>query len=457
MIEKPPVIEDTIVAQATPPGRGGIGVVRLSGDRVQNICQAITGLLPEPRFASISNFIDSDESVIDRGLVIYFPKPASFTGEHVLELHGHGGPVVMKLLIDRCQQLGARIAAPGEFSERAFLNGKIDLSQAEAIADLIDSASKAAAKSAVRSMQGEFSKRIEKLTENVTLLRMYVEAAIDFPEEEIDFLGNKKVQGMLGSILAEFDDVTKRATQGALLREGASLVLAGRPNAGKSSLMNSLTGKEVSIVTNIAGTTRDIVDNYIHLDGLPLRLIDTAGLHTAGDVIEIEGVKRAHSEIRNADHVILIVDCFAHRGEIAAATEELRGEVPSEIPVTVVVNKIDLNQEWQQEVDAVPEDWIPVSAKTGEGMKSLRGHLKQALGFITVEGGTFIARARHLDALTRARASIETGERQLMEAGAGELLAEELKLCQQALGEITGIFTSDDLLGRIFSSFCIGK
>ncbi len=457
MSEKPPVIEDTIVAQATPPGRGGIGVVRLSGDRVQNICQAITGLLPEPRFASISNFIDSDESVIDRGLVIYFPKPASFTGEHVLELHGHGGPVVMKLLIDRCQQLGARIAAPGEFSERAFLNGKIDLSQAEAIADLIDSASKAAAKSAVRSMQGEFSKRIEKLTENVTLLRMYVEAAIDFPEEEIDFLGNKKVQGMLESILAEFDDVTKRATQGALLREGASLVLAGRPNAGKSSLMNSLTGKEVSIVTNIAGTTRDIVDNYIHLDGLPLRLIDTAGLHTAGDVIEIEGVKRAHSEIRSADHVILIVDCFAHRGEIAAATEELRGEVPSEIPVTVVVNKIDLNQEWQQEVDAVPEDWIPVSAKTGEGMKSLRGHLKQALGFITVEGGTFIARARHLDALTRARASIETGERQLMEAGAGELLAEELKLCQQALGEITGIFTSDDLLGRIFSSFCIGK
>ncbi|MBQ60956.1 MAG: tRNA uridine-5-carboxymethylaminomethyl(34) synthesis GTPase MnmE [Gammaproteobacteria bacterium] len=457
MSEKPPVIEDTIVAQATPPGRGGIGVVRLSGDRVQNICQAITGLLPEPRFASISNFIDSDESVIDRGLVIYFPKPASFTGEHVLELHGHGGPVVMKLLIDRCQQLGARIAAPGEFSERAFLNGKIDLSQAEAIADLIDSASKAAAKSAVRSMQGEFSKRIEKLTENVTLLRMYVEAAIDFPEEEIDFLGNKKVQGMLESILAEFDDVTKRATQGALLREGASLVLAGRPNAGKSSLMNSLTGKEVSIVTNIAGTTRDIVDNYIHLDGLPLRLIDTAGLHTAGDVIEIEGVKRAHSEIRNADHVILIVDCFAHRGEIAAATEELRGEVPGEIPVTVVVNKIDLNQEWQQEVDAVPEDWIPVSAKTGEGMKSLRGHLKQALGFITVEGGTFIARARHLDALTRARASIETGERQLMEAGAGELLAEELKLCQQALGEITGIFTSDDLLGMIFSSFCIGK
>ena len=457
MSEKPPVIEDTIVAQATPPGRGGIGVVRLSGGRVQDICQAITGSLPEPRFASISNFIDSDESVIDRGLVIYFPKPASFTGEHVLELHGHGGPVVMKLLIDRCQQLGARIAAPGEFSERAFLNGKIDLSQAEAIADLIDSASKAAAKSAVRSMQGEFSKRIEKLTENVTLLRMYVEAAIDFPEEEIDFLGNKKVQGMLESILAEFDDVTKRATQGALLREGASLVLAGRPNAGKSSLMNSLTGKEVSIVTNIAGTTRDIVDNYIHLDGLPLRLIDTAGLHTAGDVIEIEGVKRAHSEIRNADHVILIVDCFAHRGEIAAATEELRGEVPGEIPVTVVVNKIDLNQEWQQEVDAVPEDWIPVSAKTGEGMKSLRGHLKQALGFITVEGGTFIARARHLDALTRARASIETGERQLMEAGAGELLAEELKLCQQALGEITGIFTSDDLLGMIFSSFCIGK
>ena len=397
MSEKPPVLEDTIVAQATPPGRGGIGVVRLSGNKVQDICQAITGSLPVPRFAAISDFRDGDRSVIDRGLVIYFPKPASFTGEHVLELHGHGGPVVMRLLLDRCVRLGARIAAPGEFTQRAFLNDKIDLSQAEAIADLIDSASKAAAKSAVRSMQGEFSNQIEKLTEKVTLLRMYVEAAIDFPEEEIDFLGDKKVQGMLKNILSEFDEVTEKATQGALLREGVSLVLAGRPNAGKSSLMNSLTGKEVSIVTDIAGTTRDIVDNYIHLDGLPLRLIDTAGLRSGSDVIEVEGVKRAHGEIRNADHVILIVDCFAYRGELAAAAEALRGEVPGEMPVTVVVNKIDLNPDWQRELDGVPEGWVPVSAKTGEGIGCLREHLKQALGFIAVEEGTFIARTRHLD------------------------------------------------------------
>ena len=457
MSDQPPVFRDTIAAQATPSGKGGIGVIRLSGDKVRAICCAITGSLPKPRFASFTNFIDEDSSVIDKGLVIYFVKPASFTGEHVLELHGHGGPVVMGMLLDRCVQLGARIAAPGEFTERAFLNSKIDLSQAEAIADLIDSVSSAAAKSAVRSLQGEFSGLVESLTEKVTLLRMYVEAAIDFPEEEIDFLGDKKVKGMLDSIIAEFDEVTKRATQGALLREGVSLVLAGRPNAGKSSLMNMLTGKNLSIVTEIAGTTRDIIDDYIHLDGLPLRLIDTAGLRTAGDVIEIEGVRRAQNEIKLADRVLLIVDCFSNKGEIKRKVDELLGEVPSEIPVTVVLNKIDLYPDWRKEVDHVPDSWVPVSAKTGEGVSYLKKHLKLALGYVVAEEGTFIARARHLDALARARGSVETGRQRLIIENAGELLAEELRLCQQALGEITGIVTSDDLLGRIFSSFCIGK
>ena len=457
MSDQPPVLKDTIAARATPSGKGGIGVIRVSGDRVPIICRAITGSLPKPRFASYTSFLDADGSVIDKGLAIYFVEPASFTGEPVLELHGHGGPVVMAMLLDRCVQLGARIAAPGEFTQRAFLNNKIDLSQAEAIADLIDSASSAAAKSAVRSMQGEFSGLVRALTEKLTSLRIYVEAAIDFPEEEIDFLADEKVEGMLDSILAEFDKVTRKATQGALLREWVSLVLAGRPNAGKSSLMNVLTGKDLSIVTEIAGTTRDVIDDYIHLDGLPLRIIDTAGLQTPGDVIEREGVRRAQNEIKNADRVLLIVDCFSTRGEIKRKVDELLGEVSSEIPVTVVLNKIDLNPDWQQELEDIPDNWVPVSAKTGEGIDQLREHLKQALGYVVVEEGTFLARARHLDALARARESVETGRQRLIIENAGELLAEELKLSQQALGEITGIVTSDDLLGRIFSSFCIGK
>ena len=457
MSDQPPVFKDTIAALATPSGKGGIGIIRISGDMVPSICRAITRSLPKPRFSSFTNFLDADDSVIDKGLVIYFEKPASFTGESVLDLHGQGGPVVMGMLLDRCVQLGARIAAPGEFTERAFLNNKIDLSQAEAIADLIDSASSAAAKSAVRSMQGEFSSLVKALTENVTLLRIYVEAAIDFPEEEIDFLGDEKVKGMLDSILVEFDKLTKRVAQGALLREGVSMVLAGRPNAGKSSLMNLLTGKELSIVTEIAGTTRDVIDEYIHLDGLPLRLIDTAGLRTPGDEIETEGVRRAQNEIRKADRVLVVVDCFSSKGEIKGKVDELLGEVPPEIPVTVVINKIDLNPDWQGELDAIPDFWVPVSAKTGEGIEGLREHLKQALGYVVLEEGTFIARTRHLDALARARGSVETGKQRLIVENAGELLAEELKLCQQALGEITGIVTSDDLLGRIFSSFCIGK
>ncbi len=447
---------ETIVAQATASGKGGIGIIRLSGDLVPEICRSIVRSLPQPRLAKFSNFFDRAGESIDQGVAIYFEAPNSFTGEHILELQGHGGPVVMAMLLDRCIELGARIARPGEFSERAFLNDKIDLSQAEAIADLIDSVSGAAARSAVRSLQGEFSRQVRELTEAVIKLRMYVEAAIDFPEEEIDFLADEKVAVMLESILAEFNRISEKATQGALLREGVSLVLAGRPNAGKSSLMNILTGRDSSIVTGIAGTTRDVIGEHIHLDGLPLRLIDTAGLRAATDEIEAEGLKRALNEIEKADRLLLIMDCQAHKGDIQAKVSEIRGEIPSGIPATVVLNKIDLNARWQNEMPD-RDDWIGVSAKTGEGIERLKDHLKQVLGYSVNEEGTFIARARHVDALQRAQISVKTGRDRLLIDNAGELLAEELKVCQRALGEITGEFSSDDLLGRIFSQFCIGK
>ena len=448
--------KETIVAQATASGKGGIGVVRLSGDLVPEICRSIVGSLPAPRLVKFSNFIDKAGVTIDQGVAIYFEGPHSFTGENVLELQGHGGPVVMTMLLERCLELGARIARPGEFSERAFLNDKIDLSQAEAIADLIDSVSGAAAKSAVRSLQGEFSRQIKELTEAVVRLRMYVEAAIDFPEEEIDFLADEKVADMLETILAEFGQISEKATQGALLREGVSLVLAGRPNAGKSSLMNTLTGRESSIVTGIAGTTRDIIGEHVHLDGLPLKLIDTAGLRAATNEIEAEGLKRALKEIENADRLLLLVDCQVHKGNIQAKVSEIRSEIPAGIAATVVLNKIDLNESWRDELPD-RDDWIGVSAKTGEGVESLKNHLKKVLGYAVNEEGTFIARARHVDALQRAQQSVETGQQRLLIDNAGELLAEELKVCQRALGEITGEFSSDDLLGRIFSQFCVGK
>ncbi len=454
---KPNLTAETIVAQATASGKGGIGVVRLSGHGVPEICRSILGFVPRPRLATVAHFVDNAGSAIDQGIAIYFEAPYSFTGEHILELQGHGGPVVLGLLLERCVELGARIARPGEFSERAFLNDKIDLSQAEAIADLIDSASGAAAKSAVRSLQGEFSNQVRRLTEAVTRLRIYVEAAIDFPEEEIDFLADSKVVEMLDSILVEFKEISRRAAQGALLREGVSLVLAGRPNAGKSSLMNRLTGKDSSIVTSIAGTTRDVIGEYIHLDGLPLSLTDTAGLRAATDELEAEGLRRALAEIDKADRLLLVVDCQAGMGDIKTRVSESSSEIPPGIPVTVVLNKIDLNSNWRDELPGFAENWVPVSAKTGEGIDRLKAHLKEAVGYSVQEEGTFIARARHVDALRRALRSVEAGRDRLLNENAGELLAEELKDCQRALGEITGEFSSDDLLGRIFSSFCIGK
>ncbi len=448
--------KETIVAQSTPSGKGGIGVVRLSGPQVPQIARRLLGNVPPGRYATFCRFLDHTGASIDEGIALYFPSPHSFTGEHVLELQGHGGPVVVNMLLERCVALGARIARPGEFSERAFLNDKIDLSQAEAIADLIDSASQASARGAVKSLQGEFSRRIVSLTEQVINLRMYVEAAIDFPEEEIDFLADDKVEQATRDILSEFLKISQQVKHGVLLREGVSIVLAGKPNAGKSSLLNLLTGRDSAIVTDIAGTTRDVINEHIQIDGLPLRLIDTAGIREAKDEIEAEGLRRTHIEISRADRVLLVVDCFEGAGELQRLVQSLRAGLPASVPTTVVLNKIDLNSRWKEEIPEGSSDWLGVSVLTGEGIDILREHLKEVLGFTNEAEGTFVARSRHLDAINRAQQAVETGNQRLKE-GAGELLAEELKICQQILGEITGEFSSDDLLGRIFSSFCIGK
>lgn len=452
------VNNDTIAAIATPAGRGGVGIVRISGPKVGSIARAMVGKLPVPRYASLATFRDSEGEAIDQGIALYFKAPHSFTGEDVLELHGHGGPLVMDTLLNETVRLGARIARPGEFSERAFLNDKIDLSQAEAIADLIDSVSQQAARSAMRSLQGDFSKLIHELNEQVINLRMYVEAAIDFPEEEIDFLGDNKVIESLEKIRSDLSAVIQQADQGAILREGISLVLAGRPNAGKSSLMNQLSGRDTSIVTTVAGTTRDVVNEYIHLDGIPLKVIDTAGLRQSEDEVEIQGVQRAIREIEKADRVLLVVDLTEHGEDLAHHLAELMDELPADAPVTVVLNKADLiSGQLETLTGNLTQPHCVISALTGQGIQALKDHLKELVGYDSSSEGSFIARARHVDALNRASAHLDTGREQLLATGAGELLAEELRYCQQCLSEITGEFTSDDLLGRIFSSFCIGK
>jgi tRNA modification GTPase len=444
---------DTIAAIATPPGRGGIGVLRISGPAVPAIAREIIGGLPVARRAHFTPFSGLDASVIDAGIALYFPAPGSFTGEDVLELQGHGGPVVMDMLLARILSLGARLARPGEFSERAFLNDKLDLAQAEAIADLIDSGSAQAARAAMRSLRGEFSARIAALVEALTALRMYVEAAIDFPEEELDFLSDGKVAEQLAAIHAQFTVLTARATQGSLLREGMSVVIAGLPNAGKSSLLNRLAGHDAAIVTEIPGTTRDVLREHINLDGLPLHVIDTAGLHDSTDKVEQEGVRRAWEAIRSADRILLVVDDSAG---FSAADRRLLQQFPEQIPVTHIHNKIDLTGR-QPEIDATGDiTRVALSAKTGQGIELLRAHLKAAAGFNAGGEDSFIARRRHLDALDRTGAHLEQAERQL-HVHAGELLAEELRLAQVCLSEITGEFTNEDLLSRIFSSFCIGK
>lgn len=446
---------DTIVAAATPPGRGGIGVVRISGVKTPEIAAVLLGELPQPRHATFARFVDAHHEPIDAGLAIFFPAPHSYTGEHVLELHGHGGPLVLEALVVRVLELGARRAEPGEFTQRAFLNNKLDLAQAEAIADLIDAGSREAARAAMRSLQGEFSNMVRGLTDAVIELRTYVEAAIDFPEEEIDFLADEQLSHRFATVQEHFDGVEQCARQGRLLREGMTVVIAGRPNAGKSSLLNRLAGYDAAIVTPIPGTTRDIVRERIDIDGMPLHVLDTAGLRHGGDEVEEEGIRRAQIEMRRADRVLFVVDAVTDPA--AGAFSDERGRLPPDVPVTLVFNKCDLTTGIPVADTYSGPPRITLSALTGEGMSELRAHLKLCMGFQTLDAGTVSARQRHLDALSRARVRVDDAARLLRERRAGELVAEELRLAQQSLNEITGEFSSDDLLGRIFSSFCIGK
>ena len=450
---------DTIVAQATAPGRGGVGILRVSGPHCEAVAQAVLGKVPRLRYAEYLPFLDEQGQVLDQGIALLFKGPNSFTGEDVLELQGHGGPVVLDMLLRRILLLpGIRTARPGEFSERAFLNDKLDLAQAEAIADLIEATSEQAARSALHSLQGDFSRRINELVEELIRLRIYVEAAIDFPEEEIDFLSDGKVASDLYRVIAELEGVQQEAKQGALLREGMKVVIAGRPNAGKSSLLNALAGRESAIVTEIAGTTRDVLREHIHIDGMPLHIIDTAGLRDTEDAVEKIGIARAWAEIEQADRVLFMVD-----GTTTAATDpheiwpDFVDRLPARLGLTVVRNKADLTGEPLTSSQEQGHTVFRISAKTGLGLDALRDHLKQCMGYQgNVEGG-FMARRRHLEALTHAAAHLQQAKIQLEVYAAGELVAEELRLAQEQLSEITGAFSSDDLLGRIFSSFCIGK
>jgi len=445
---------DTIAAIATPPGQGGVGIVRVSGSGVEEIATALLGRLPKVRQAELHEFRDADNTLIDTGLVLYFAAPASFTGESILELQGHGGPVVMDLLLQRVLALGARPARPGEFSRRAFLNNKLDLVQAEAIADLIESDTAQAARAAMRSLQGAFSQRVHLLLEALTQLRIYIEAAIDFPDEEIDWLADARLQQMLQDLRQDLADIMARAHQGQLLRDGMTLVIAGRPNAGKSSLLNALAGSDAAIVTEIPGTTRDVLREHIQLDGMPLHVIDTAGLHESDDPVEQLGMQRARKAMESADRLLLLID---DQAGYTAADAAILDDLPAGVPHTLIFNKIDLSGRTPGPVAMENSAGFALSVQTGAGMDALRAHLKQCVGFGEQTEGDFSARRRHLDALQRVQQHLLAGQRQLEELQAGELLAEELRLAQQELGEITGEVSSDDLLGRIFSSFCIGK
>ncbi len=439
--------EDTIVAAATPPGIGGVGIVRVSGGRAAKIARAMLGSLPEARVATYASFKNRAGEELDQGLALWFPAPASFTGESVLELHGHGGPVVVAALVDAAVELGARLAEPGEFTKRAFLNDKLDLAQAEAVADLITSSTAQAARAALRSLSGAFSLQVDALAEQLVRLRMYVEAAIDFPEEDIDFLGDDELRSGLDACAATFAELQRNAQSGRLLRDGYRVVIVGKPNAGKSSLLNRLCGEEAAIVTEVAGTTRDILRERINIDGLAVELVDTAGLREDPDVIEEEGIRRAREAIKSADAVLWIQDASEPQ------PGELQEQVPEQAEIIVVRNKIDLTGESPGDHG----DAIRLSAKTGAGIDALRLRLRGTAGYRDLGEGAFTARRRHVDALGRAAQHFELGRELLETRRAGELLAEELRLAQQALGEITGAVSADDLLGRIFSEFCIGK
>ncbi len=445
---------DTIAAIATPPGKGGVGVIRISGPGALEIASQVSERsLPDPGRFRFSRFLDAQGETIDEGLILCFRAPNSFTGEDVVEFQGHGGPMVLDLLLRRVLRLGARMAQPGEFSQRAFLNDRIDLAQAEAIADLIESTTEQAARSAVRSLEGVFSQVIHELVEQLIALRMYVEAAIDFAEEEIDFLGEERVSDELLAIGQSLEKIQQRAHQGKLLRDGMTLVIAGAPNAGKSSLLNALAGRDTAIVTDIPGTTRDLLRERIEIDGMPLHLVDTAGLRDSSDPVEQEGIRRAREQINLADRILWIFD-DVEDPQHAGLDPDL---LPEGIPLTLIRNKIDRSGS-RAGLEA-KSGWteIALSARSGEGLGLLREHLKHSMGYHSDNEGDFIARRRHLDALERAGRHLSAGRLQLEQHHSGELLAEELRLAQQALSEITGEFAADDLLGRIFSSFCIGK
>ncbi|MEO8307097.1 MAG: tRNA uridine-5-carboxymethylaminomethyl(34) synthesis GTPase MnmE [Pseudomonadota bacterium] len=453
---------DTIAAAATPAGRGGVAIVRISGTNVPDIGRALLGALPAPRYATFARWTDASGDALDTGLALYFPAPHSFTGEDVLELHGHGGTVIVEALLEHLAQLGARRALPGEFSQRAYLNDKLDLAQAEAIADLIDAGSRAAARAALRSLQGEFSAKVSALREALITLRVQVEAGIDFPEEHLDLAAHTALRTRADLLRADLQQLLTAAAQGRVLAQGLTVVIAGRPNAGKSTLLNRLAGFDAAIVTPIAGTTRDLLREQVTIRGIPFELIDTAGLRAVtGDAIEEEGMRRARDAITRADHVLFVVD--AVDDPRASSLEAERESLPADVPVTVVMNKVDLiaskgkavNQGTANAVGQVTNQ-LAVSAATGTGLEQLRAHLAGLAGPAEAVGGAFSARARHVEALRRASAYLDQARAHLVRPDP-ELAAEELRSAQQSLGEVVGDLTSDDLLGEIFSRFCIGK
>ena len=440
--------DDTIVAPATPPGTGGVAIVRISGPLVESIARAMLGSLPTPRHATLATFRDESAASIDTGIALYFPAPDSYTGQSVLELHGHGGPVVVAMVVDAAIALGARRADPGEFSRRAFLNGKLDLAQAEAVADLIESGTRQAARAALRSLVGAFSAAVDDLRDQLIELRTYVEAAIDFPDEEIDFLSNDELERRIEQCATTFTALIAAAGTGRLLRDGFQLVIVGKPNAGKSSLLNRLSGEDTAIVTDIAGTTRDVLRERIAVDGLTVELVDTAGLREDPDVIEAEGIRRAKAAMASADAALWIVDAQADD-----ATVPPTDVLPEGLAIIVVRNKIDLTGE----PSGVQDGWVNLSAVTGAGIDALKETIRSMAGYEDTGEGTFTARQRQLDALQASHRHFQTGVQALEDTRAGELLAEELRLALDMLGQITGEFSSDDLLGEIFGSFCIGK
>jgi len=442
---------DIIAAISTAPGRGGIGVVRISGPRLEKFLSGIVSRPVPPRRATLADFIDARGSAIDQGIALYFPAPRSYTGEDVLELHGHGGPVVLQLLLKRCLELGARPAQPGEFTRRAYLNDKIDLAQAESVADLIDASTAEAARSAVRSLQGAFSQRVDELIQALVGLRALVEAALDFPEEDVELIEHADGAGRLANLQAKLREVLSSSQQGSLLREGLRVVLVGRPNVGKSSLLNRLAGEELAIVTDIAGTTRDAIRQSVSIEGVPVHIIDTAGLRPPNDAVEKLGIARTWTAIEHADLVLLLLD--ATQGE-GAADREIMRDLPAGPPRLRVMNKIDLVPRGPAVEYGSSGCTVWLSAKTGEGVDLLQRALLESVGWQRGTEGLFMARARHLHALQLAQRHLEQASREM---GKLEILAEELRLCQQALGSITGEFTPDDLLGEIFERFCIGK